>query len=561
MSGRSARAGPPDPFRAGAPPGMESRPIKLAVIADAGHVQRFGLAAIDAVEGCEEISLFSCTNTRTRKKPLRHGAYYALNLISVRNAWTAGVPVTEGTKRIAERVDFESGYDGAWQVLPDDIIKRLREGGFDAVLKLGMGLLRVPPPEVLPVPILSYHHGDPDHYRGRPAGFWEIAAGAKAMGQIVQAIGNKLDAGRVLAFAETRVLPHSYKGTLVESYRHSPLLINDAIRAAMSGEALAKPCKGRNYRLPGNWTVAKFVLAMGMRKARRLAYGALFEKKWSVSTAKAPEGVVGSLEAGTLLPPAESWTTLKAAPGYTFYADPFFSREPEGILVEALRGTTGRGEIVLVAGEEHRRISPAGGHFSYPYALDVAGRQIVLPETASWNAPTAYRIGASGLEPECELRIEPPARVSDPSLIEQGGIFYLFGNDPALGSSTLMLWCAPSLAGPFRPHPRAPVLVSPRGARMGGAFLEADGRLIRFGQDLSGSYGDGLIAFEIETLSPTDYRERRIGEVRFTERRGPHTLSVAAGRLLFDWYREAFGPLAGVRRLAARLDARRRRIG
>jgi hypothetical protein len=540
---------------------MESKPLKLAVIADAGHVQRFGLAAIDAITGCREISVFSCTNTRTRKKPLRHGAYYALNLLSVRNAWTAGVPVKQSAKRIAEAVEFESGYDGAWQVLPDPVIARLREGGFDAVLKLGMGLLRVPPPEVLPVPILSYHHGDPDRYRGRPAGFWEIAAGETAMGQIVQVIGNRLDAGRVVAFAETRVLPHSYKGTLIESYRHSALLINEAIRAAVSGAALAKPCKGRNYRLPGNWTVAKFALAMGVRKVRRLVYGALFEKKWSVSTAPAPKASVTAVEGGKLLPAPESWTTLKAAPGYTFYADPFFSREPEGILVEALRGTTGRGEIVLVAGEEHRRISPAGGHFSYPYTLDVEGRQIVVPETASWRAPTAYRIEAGGLEPECELRMEPPVRVSDPSLIEREGMFYLFGNDPVLGSSTLMLWCAPSIDGPFRPHPRSPILVSPRGGRMGGRFLEAEGRLIRFGQDLSGSYGDGLVAFEIEALTPSDYRERSIGDVRFTDRRGPHTLSVAGGRLLFDWYREAFSPLAGVRRLTARLDARRRRIG
>lgn len=540
---------------------MGLKPLKLAVIADAGHVQRFGLAAIDAIEGCDDISVFSCSNTRTRKRPFRHGAYYALNLISVRNAWTRSAPVAQSKKRIAETIDFESEYDGAWQVLPADILSRLREGGFDAVLKLGMGLLRVPPPEILPVPILSYHHGDPDHYRGRPAGFWEIAAGEKVLGQIVQIIGNRLDAGRVVAFAQTRVLPFSYKKTLMESYRHSPLIINDAIRTAVCGGALAKPCKGRNYRLPGNWTVARFVLAMGLRKARRLAYGALFEKRWSVSTAPTPERPAAALEAGELIPAPESWSTLAPAPGYTFYADPFFSREPEGILVEALRGTTGRGEILLIAGTEHRRLSPPGGHFSYPYTLEMDGRQVVLPETASWAPPTAYRIVQGRLEPLCELRLEPPARVSDPSLIERGGLLYLFGNDPTLGSSVLMLWCAPSLTEPFRLHPQAPILVSPRGARMGGGLLDSGGRLIRFGQDLSGSYGDGLIAFEVETLTPTDYRERRIGEVRFSGRHGPHTLSVEGGRLLFDWYREAFSPFAGLRRLSARLDARRRRIG
>lgn len=541
---------------------MPPKPLKLAVIADSGHVQRFGLAAIDAIEGCEEISVFSCTNTRTRKKPLRHAGYYALNLISVRNAWTRAVPVLASTKPIAEELEFASDYDGAWQVLPAPVIERLREGGFDAVLKLGMGLLRVPPEEVLPVPILSYHHGDPDKYRGRPAGFWEMAAGERVMGQIVQVIGNRLDAGRVVAFAETKLIAHSYKATLVESYRHSALLINEAIRAATAGHALAKPCKGRNYRLPGNWTVAKFVAAIAFRKGRRLAYGALFEKRWTVATARAREAPMGAIADGRLVPPPASWTSLKPAPGYAFYADPFFSREPEGIAVEALRASTGRGEIVLVTGDQHRRVSPPGGHFSYPYTLPVEGRQVLIPETASWGPPTAYRIEGGRLEPVCELKIDPPARVSDPTLLEREGIFYLFGNDPRLGSSTLMLWSADSLSGPFRLHPRAPVRISPVGSRMGGRPLEAEGRLIRFGQDLSGSYGDGLVAFEIETLTPTDYRERPIGEIRFGDRQGPHTLSVEGERLLFDWYREAFSPLAGLRRVAARVDARsRRRIG
>jgi hypothetical protein len=530
--------------------------VKVAVIADAGRVQKFLRDCLDAVEGCEEVTVFSCTNTRTSKKPIRHGAYYALNLLAVRNAWTRPVPVAGTVKRIVEEVRFESGYEGAWQVLPEAVVARLAE--FDIILKFGMGLTRVPPEEVLPVPILSYHHGDPDRYRGRPAGFWEMAAGEPLMGQIVQAIGNRLDAGRVLAFGETKVHAHSYRRTLIEAYRHSPLLMNAAIRNALSGVALDKPCTGRNYRLPGNWTVARVVAAMALRALRRLAYGTLFEKRWLVSQAPAPAEPVAAIARAELVPPPETWRSLEAAPGYTFYADPFFSDDPPGLLVEALRARTGLGEIVLVDDSGHRRISPEGGHFSYPATIRSEGRQLVLPETASWAPPTLHGFAQGALAPVATLDLEPPQLVSDPTLLEHEGRFYLFGNVRGVGSGALFLWSAEDLRGKFTLHPAAPILVSPKGARMGGAFLRAEGRLIRFGQDFRFGYGDGLFAFDVETLTPERYSERCLGAVRFADRHGPHTMNLRRGELLFDWYRDAFSPLAGARRLANRLDARRR---
>lgn len=530
--------------------------VKVAVIADRGHVQKFARDALDAIEGCDEITFFSCNNTRTKKKPLRHGFYYALNLVTVRNAWARAVPVASTRKRIAEAVEFDSGYEGAWQVLPDEIVDRLQAGGFDVIIKFGMGLLRVPPPERLSVPMLSYHHGDPDRYRGRPAGFWEMMERAPVVGQIVQIIGNRLDAGQVVAFGETKVHRHSYRATLVESFRHSPLIINAAIRNALSGTGLAKPCTGRNYRLPSNWQVVKFVAAMAAQALRRLFYGAFYEKKWRVSLAPAPAAPLDGLAAGALFPPDQRWRTIEAAKDYSFYADPFFSEEPDGILVEGLRRSNGKGEILLVRGEEHRLLSQGGGHYSYPAAIILGGRQYVVPEVASWSPPIRYMIGKSGLEPLGPLALEPSATVTDPTLVEHEGRIYLFGNIRSTGAGALYLWSAESVGGTFRLHPLSPVLVSPRGARMAGSFLPVDGRLIRFGQDFRFGYGDGVFAYEVEELSETAYRERPFGGVRLAGRSGPHTLNFREGEMLFDWYRDAFSLGAGYRRVLQKLRAR-----
>jgi hypothetical protein len=532
--------------------------LKIAVIVDGGHVQRFARDVVDAVRDCDEITILSCTNTRFRRNALRHAGYYALNLAALRNPLTRPVPIAGSSKLIVETVDFQSGWDGAWQTLPDEIVARITDGGFDVVLKFGMGLLRIPPEQRLPVPILSYHHGDPDHYRGRPAGFWETLEGAPVMGQIVQILANRLDAGKVVAFAETRVLPHSYRGTLIESYRHSPLLINEAIRNAVARSALPKVSGGRNYRLPSNLQVLRFLAGMVLSYVRRLFYGALSEKTWDVSVAPLEAEVTAMLADGSF-PPPSAWRTLKKPRQYVFYADPFFSDDPEGILVEALNRRTGAGEIVLVTGEDDRRVSPGGGHFSYPGTLATAEGQLIVPEIAQWSAPKAYRLEGGVMRDAGALRVEGGARIADPTLIEEGGWTYLFGSPSDLGTNVLWLWVARSVGDVFRPHPMNPLRISPRGSRMAGGLIRTGRRLIRLGQSFERSYGDGLYAFEVLELTPERYAEAPIGQIRFRDRRGPHTLNLREGEMVFDWYRDRLAPLAGVRRLRARL--RRRSTG
>lgn len=517
------------------------------MLIDRGEVPRFGLEALDRIEGCAEIGVFACTNTRIPKRAFRHGLYYFLNLLAVVNAWTRPLPIERTHKRIARTVEFESGYEGAWQTLPEEIVNELN--GYDLVLKLGMGLMRVPPGDRLRVPVLSYHHGDPDKYRGRPAGFWEMVEGEPVMGQIVQIIGNRLDAGEVVAYAETKVLPWSWRATLIESYRHSPLIINEAVRNALSGRRLPKPRTGRNWRLPSNGQVAAFVLRMAARFARRLIYGAVMEKRWRVSIAPWPEAAAGLLE-GRAFPPPARWRTLPVPKPYLFYADPFFCRE--GVLVEALRAGTGRGEIVLVRGDEHRCVLAGRGHMSYPATVEVGGRELVLPEIAGWSPPKAFRLADGRLNEAAPLAVEGEPRIVDPTLSVRDGRFYLFGNVRSLGSNVLCLWSAEALDATFRPHPLSPIRISPKGARMAGALLEEGGRLIRLGQDFRFGYGDGVFAFEVERLTPDDYAERPIGKLRFGDRRGPHTLNVRGGEIVFDWYRDRVSLLAGVRRLLGR---------
>ena len=122
----------------------------------------------------------------------------------------------------------------------------------------------------------------------------------------------------------------------------------------------------------------------------------------------------------------------------------------------------------------------------------------------------------------------------DATLFQRGSSIFLFANRKDVGSNALYLWSARNLAERFAVHPDSPIRIAPSGARMGGALFEAGGRLVRFGQDFTGQYGDGLFVFEIEELTPSVYRERAIGKIAFGDRKGPHTINFRDREILFD---------------------------
>lgn len=516
--------------------------MRVGVLIDGGRIARWQADALLAIAERSEFLFYDCANSRSARRWLAHGLYYLLNLISIRNSRTAQMPVppelaTAGIKR------FTACRDGAWEELPADVLEQIKRDAPDVLVKFGMGLLRVPPPEDLPAPILSYHHGDPRKFRGRPAGFYELLSGEPVMGQVVQILSNRLDAGAVVAFAKTKVHRHSYRKTLTDAYRMSPLLLKPAIANALAAHTLPIQPAGRNYRLPSNATVMALAGKLLTAKLRRLAYGAFVEKKWRIAKSALPAD--WSPNCGL----AGEWAEIALSRRYHFLADPFFDPgSGAGILAEAMR-FDGLGEIVRIDGSGTRPIGIEGGHCSYPSTISANGRHFVLAETSEWASPTLFELDGGQVKPVGEVDIAGRPRLFDPTMHLHEGTAYLFGNRSDEGDGVLRLWVADSIFGPFTEHPESPVRISPAGARMGGLILDQGGTLLRIGQDLRGAYGDGLIFFAIEALTRTTYRETRCGGLRFSSHRGPHTLNIRDGIALFDYYDDRFSPLAGLRRI------------
>ena len=454
--------------------------------------------------------------------------------------------------KFVEWLDFEAEQEGAWQKLPPEVLHLLARERPSIAIKFGMGLLKIP--DDLECKILSYHHGDPRRFRGRPAGFYETLERAPTIGQIVQILSNRLDSGHVVAFAETRVHPYSYKATMAEAYRTSPLLMRTAIRNCLSGRTLPIEPTGRNYRLPSNGTVVRFVARLALERVRRLAYGAFFEKAWEVATAKV--GASSPDEVGRDLADRGNWLILPRPKRYSFLADPFPHPE-RGVLAEALRRSDGQGEIVHLADGDEATICEGPGHFSYPATFSTQGHWFMLPEVSEWSTPLVYRLTADRCEPAGKLDIEGEPRLVDATLHEANGRVFLFANIVDEGSTVLRLWTADGLFERFVEHPESPIRISPAGGRMAGQLLALGGKLYRLGQDCSQGYGRRIIVFEITALSLTTYEERFARTFEVDGVSGPHTLNLARGTAFFDFYRERFSPLAGVRRLQSAMSKRK----
>jgi hypothetical protein len=191
-------------------------------------------------------------------------------------------------------------------------------------------------------------------------------------------------------------------------------------------------------------------------------------------------------------------------------------------------------------------------HASYPFPFtDERGRELLTAET--WQAGAALLWDERA--PAQALGTLMPGRVVDPTLWRRNGTWWLFCSlrdaDP---DGALFLFRAPELSGPWSAHPGNPIRKGRAGSRPAGPLFEADGRLIRPGQDCSRTYGGGVILHEVTRLDGIAYEEvavRRIDPVQGPYASGLHTICPAGELTLIDgksWRWNTGGALRKLRR-------------
>lgn len=207
---------------------------------------------------------------------------------------------------------------------------------------------------------------------------------------------------------------------------------------------------------------------------------------------------------------AASVTDVPAA----FVADPFMIHaKPWFMFFEVLRRDTNLGEIGLATSNNglvwryEQIVLREQFHLSYPYVFGWQGVTYMIPETLGASAVCLYRADEFPFRWSLVTRLIE-GQYADPSVVLFNDQWWLFVCSTPYQHDTLRLFFADELTGPWREHPKSPIVSGDmHRARPAGRILIRDNYLVRFAQDCVPRYGSQVRAFDIFGLTKTDYLE------------------------------------------------------
>ena len=202
-----------------------------------------------------------------------------------------------------------------------------------------------------------------------------------------------------------------------------------------------------------------------------------------------------------------------------FVADPFLVHHGARwhMFLEVMNDAGYKGEIALAASENGIEWDYEGivltesFSLSYPYVFEWQGDHYMLPEMYQQNYLRLYKAEAFPRSWRPVATFLDCNAFADASIFQWQGYWYILACSNPTGNDTLRLFQAPCPLGPWREHPRSPVVTGdPRAARPGGRVVEWNGGLIRYAQVCVPRYGTGLRAFRITRLTPEEYSEETV---------------------------------------------------
>lgn len=441
-------------------------------------------------------------------------------------------------------------------------VETIRAHKLDVLLRFGFNILKGDILTAARCGIWSYHHGDPEFYRGAPPQFWEMAEGNPLSGVVLQILDEQLDAGLVLEkglFATD--LSISLRRNRVQVFWGSAhfmiaklkTLHERGFQAVLDGALPAVPYKGRRaiYRTPTNAEVMGWLLRTIWRKLLfRLSHQQV--EHWQIAVRVAPPG---GNEPRLAINPSTGEVDLTgfrfiSSPRGRVYADPFlFWHQGEAYVFFEEDSYDHTPAVIsvarLVGGEmsDPQVCLNTGSHLSYPQVFSHEGEIYMVPESSEAHEVALYRAVQFPLHWE-KLHVLHHGSVVDTTIWHENGVWYLFATlvVPRSSAASLHLFTATDLSGPWVPHPNNPLSYDVRNARGAGPLFRRDGILYRPSQDCSGTYGRAIEFNVVDVLTREDYAERRgleitpadVPPLRGAVATGIHTYHEAGGIEVID---------------------------
>ena len=493
--------------------------------------------------------ILNCTNTKTKKNFVKHFFYYLINLFLIQSHYTAKININKKFSNF-KFINFKSKYSQNWQIIPNSILEEIQEMKIELIIKFGLNLLKVKNlNNILNYGVISFHHGDPSKYRGRPAGFYEIINKEETMGIIIQKINNSIDKGEIIAQAKSSIYFYSYSKTIKSAFENSQYLLKKAIINIKKNKSYINNYSSQIHKLPNNFLAIYFLILILKNLIKKILYLIFYEKKWNISV---QENSFSNLISNiNYLDVTKKGHINKK---FSFVADPFFINK-DTIIAEGFNKKNLFGELVLINSNNLKYIKTITNnkknHFSYPFILSLKGNKYILPEVATWSKPFLineldYKITyLKGLE---------NYRLIDPTYIFHNNVHYIYSGLKYSPLDKLFIFYShESFFGPYKNHTENPVNINPLNSRMAGNIIKYKNQLYRISQDNTNDYGNGIIINLIKVLDPNTYEEEILKRIYVKNFYGPHTLNIFDKNITFDFYYHKFNLLAGVNRIRQKI--------
>jgi len=200
-----------------------------------------------------------------------------------------------------------------------------------------------------------------------------------------------------------------------------------------------------------------------------------------------------------------------------FVADPFMIKKGSTwyMFFEAFNLETEQGDIGLATSADglhwnyEQIVLDEPFHLSYPYVFKWGDGYYLIPESGEANSVRLYKAEDFPTKWTFEANLLEGNKYVDSSIFYFNNTWWLFTSSGA--NDTLHLYYADDLFGPWEEHPQSPVVENNANiARPGGRVLVFNNRIIRYTQDDVPLYGNKVRAFEITSLTKTNYSEKPV---------------------------------------------------
>ncbi|MES2628165.1 MAG: hypothetical protein V4616_04265 [Bacteroidota bacterium] len=428
-------------------------------------------------------------------------------------------------------------------------VKHIASFKLDFIVRFGFGILKGDILNAAKWGVWSYHHGDPEQYRGGPPGFWELLHSKPTTGAILQRLTEQLDHGVLLREGTFPTVKHSYSQSIDAFLYGSAAWIKHAALACSFGELDPEKglrpfnSRGLIYKRPSNPVFLKFLFRMLQNRLTFYRDKYFFRDMWQIGVIRQQPG---TLVNGELSP--VQWLSQNVPD--TFLADPFV-HEHNGelnIVLEEYSYKTGKGALSQVKYttdnqrfDQVRPLLQEATHLSYPFLFS-DDKLYLLPESWKSGRLTLYQLENQQLTPVATLLDH--AQVIDPTLIKYNDKYWLFCTHKSAPSYQLHIYHSDRITGPYLPHELNPVKTDVHSSRPAGNPFQVNGEWYRPAQNCAETYGGSIVINRITTLSETRFEEHTVNELipnkNWKFNQGLHTLSYSGDHLVIDAKRSEF---------------------